>query len=180
MLAKHLIFALCFLLGTAGSSWAEQLTIDMYEVTPQGPGKKIGTIVAESSPYGVLFQPDLRGLAPPGPHGFHVHENPSCAPSEKGGKVIPGGAAGGHFDPGKTRTHAGPYGTGHLGDLPALCVEQNSTVTVPVLAPRLQLSDLPGHALVIHQGGDTYSDQPNLGGGGPRLACGVIKEEIGK
>ncbi|MEJ2032892.1 MAG: superoxide dismutase [Cu-Zn] SodC2, partial [Deltaproteobacteria bacterium] len=65
MSAKHLIFALCFLLGTAGSSWAEQLTIDMYEVTPQGPGKKIGTIVAESSPYGVLFRPDLRGLAPP-------------------------------------------------------------------------------------------------------------------
>ena len=45
-----------------------------------------------------------------------------------------------------------------------------------VVAPRLKVSDLAGHALVIHAGGDNYSDQPApLGGGGARIACGVIK-----
>jgi hypothetical protein len=29
---------------------------------------------------------------------------------------------------------------------------------------------------MIHAGGDTYSDAPEpLGGGGPRIACGVVK-----
>lgn len=176
MSARHLVFGLCFLLA-AGRAGAEQLSIDMYEVTPQGTGKKMGTIVAESSTYGVIFHPDLRGLVPPGPHGFHVHGNPSCQPAEKEGKMTPGQAAGGHFDPRKTGTHAGPYGQGHLGDLPALCVERDGRVSIPVLAPRLQLSDLRGRALVIHEGGDNYSDQPHLGGGGSRLACGVVGEE---
>jgi superoxide dismutase, Cu-Zn family len=176
MSARYLVFGLGFLLA-AGPAWAEQLTVDMHEVTAQGTGRKVGTIVAESSSYGVIFRPALRGLAPPGPHGFHVHENPSCQPAEKEGKMTPGEAAGGHFDPQKTGTHAGPYGEGHLGDLPALYVEGDGRVTIPVLAPRLQLSDLRGRALVIHEGGDTYSDEPHLGGGGARLACGVVKEE---
>lgn len=176
MSARHLVFGLGFLL-VAGSAGAEQLTVEMYEVTPQGTGKKAGVIVAESSSYGVIFHPDLRGLVPPGPHGFHVHENPSCQPAEKEGKMTPGEAAGGHFDPGKTGIHAGPYGQGHLGDLPPLYVDRAGRVTIPVLAPRLQLSDLRGHALVIHEGGDTFRDEPHLGGGGSRLACGVVKEE---
>ena len=29
------------------------------------------------------------------------------------------------------------------------------------------------HALIVHAGGDTYSDTPPLGGGGARVACGV-------
>jgi Cu-Zn family superoxide dismutase len=42
------------------------------------------------------------------------------------------------------------------------------------LAPRLKLSDLKGRALMVHMGGDNYSDKPQaLGGGGARVACGV-------
>jgi len=46
-----------------------------------------------------------------------------------------------------------------------------------VLAPRLKrLEELKGHALMVHAGGDNYADQPKpLGGGGARVACGVIK-----
>ena len=37
------------------------------------------------------------------------------------------------------------------------------------------MNDLYGRALVIHAGGDNYSDSPEpLGGGGARLACGVV------
>jgi Cu-Zn family superoxide dismutase len=45
------------------------------------------------------------------------------------------------------------------------------------LAPRIKdIQALKGHALMIHAGGDNYSDQPKpLGGGGARIACGVIE-----
>jgi Cu-Zn family superoxide dismutase len=36
--------------------------------------------------------------------------------------------------------------------------------------------DVKGRSIVIHAGGDNYSDQPApLGGGGARIACGVAK-----
>ncbi|EDQ9399748.1 superoxide dismutase family protein, partial [Salmonella enterica] len=46
-----------------------------------------------------------------------------------------------------------------------------------LLAPRLKsLSELKGHSLMIHAGGDNYSDNPaKLGGGGARFACGVVE-----
>ena len=42
-------------------------------------------------------------------------------------------------------------------------------------APNLQAKDLKGHSVMIHEGGDNYTDNPPLGGGGARIACGVIK-----
>lgn len=49
--------------------------------------------------------------------------------------------------------------------------------THPVLAPRLKsLADIKGCSIMIHAGGDNHSDEPKpLGGGGARMACGVIK-----
>ena len=44
-----------------------------------------------------------------------------------------------------------------------------------MIAPRLSMKDLPRRALVIHEAGDNQSDQPKPnGGGGERIACGVI------
>ena len=50
-------------------------------------------------------------------------------------------------------------------------------MTTPVLAPRIKdLKELQGLSLMVHVGGDNHSDHPKaLGGGGARLACGVIK-----
>lgn len=119
--------------------------------------------------------PNLTGL-PPGTHGFHVHESGNCGPQEKDGKMVPGGAAGGHWDPEGTARHAGPSGNGHKGDLPPLAVMADGTATAPVVAPRLKATDLKGKALIIHAGGDNFSDQPSpLGGGGGRIACGVAR-----
>jgi len=40
----------------------------------------------------------------------------------------------------------------------------------------LSLADFEGKALMIHAGGDNFSDTPKpLGGGGERIACGVVK-----
>jgi Cu-Zn family superoxide dismutase len=151
---------------------SSDIVIDVHYVTDQGIGKKIGTITAEQRPYGTLFTPDLTGLTP-GLHGFHLHEGDTCGPKEKDGQMVPGLAAGGHYDPEGTGAHQGPYGKGHLGDLPALYADKSGKVTLPVLAPRIRLKDLKGHALIIHSGGDNYSDDPSpLGGGGARIACG--------
>ena len=156
-------------------SWAEELAIPMHLTERDGVGKSIGTITAASSPYGTVFKPNLSGLTP-GLHGFHVHQNPECGPGVKQGKVVPGLAAGGHHDPTHKESHQGPYGDGHLGDLPALYVDENGKATHPVLAPRVKLDDLKGRSLMIHEGGDNYSDYPKkFGGGGARMACGVVK-----
>ncbi len=153
---------------------ATETVIDIYHVTHEGTETKIGAIKAEETAYGILLTPNLTGLTP-GLHGFHVHMAGNCGPMEKDGHMVAGLAAGGHFDPGKTNAHKGPYGDGHLGDLPALYVDASGTAVLPVLAPRLKLVDLSGHSLMLHEGGDNYSDAPKaLGGGGARVACGVV------
>ncbi len=84
-------------------------------------------------------------------------------------------AAGGHLDPQHTGKHSGPYtDQGDLGDLPALTVGDDSNAVLPVLAPRLKVADLKGRSLMVHAGGDNYSDSPPMGGGGARIACGII------
>ena len=155
---------------------ADQLRIPMAAVDAQGQSRDIGTVTVAETPYGLVFTPALSGLAP-GQHGFHVHQNPSCAPAMQDGKPVAALAAGGHFDPRHTGRHGAPWDDGgHLGDLPALFVDADGRAAYPVLAPKLKtLAEIRGHALMIHQGGDNHSDQPMpLGGGGARTACGVI------
>jgi Cu-Zn family superoxide dismutase len=155
---------------------ADKLQAPMALVTPAGNGKMIGTVTITESPNGLVFTPNLTDLAP-GPHGYHVHETGSCAVNEKEGKKVAAGAAGGHYDPNGTKQHLGPTGQGHLGDLPPLVVGGDGRATVPVTAPRLtKLAEVKGKALMIHAGGDNYADKPApLGGGGERIACGVIQ-----
>lgn len=166
--------ALLGLLFSAGSGAADSLNVPMHLVSADGVGKPIGNITVTQDDSGLVLTPALSGLSP-GAHGFHVHQNGSCAPATKDGKAIAAGAAGGHLDPEGRSGHGAPWGDGHLGDLPALFVAEDGQATQPVLAPRLQLSDLAGHALMIHAGGDNYADAPApLGGGGARIACGVV------
>lgn len=147
--------------------------VRLYAVSPDGVGKLVGTVHLEDSSDGLLLFPGLSGLTP-GEHGFHVHARPLCEPAEKDGKVIAAGAAGGHYDPDNTGFHAGPYGEGHLGDLPVLVVNEKGIADEKLVAPRLTVNDLSGRALVVHAGGDNYADKPKpLGGGGARVACGV-------
>ena len=155
---------------------AASITVPISLVTAQGIGQPIGNINISETPYGLLFTPALKGL-PPGIHGFHMHENASCEPAMKDGTAGAALAAGGHYDPQKTGKHLGPYAAGHLGDLPVLYVTQDGVASTPVLAPRLKnLSQVSGRALMIHTGGDNHADHPQpLGGGGVRIACGVIK-----
>lgn len=165
------------LLAVSASAMAQPaLTIKMQALDPVNGNKDVGVVEVTQSKYGLVFTPKLSGLSA-GAHGFHLHENPSCEPKEKDGKLVAGLGAGGHWDP----KHAGKHGLpwqndAHLGDLPVLIVDAGGTATTPVLAPRLKrLSQIKGLSLMIHAGGDNHSDHPApLGGGGPRMACGVI------
>jgi Cu-Zn family superoxide dismutase len=161
---------------TQAAQPGDKLQAPMALVTPAGTGKMIGTVMITESPNGLVFTPNLTGL-PAGPHGYHVHETGSCGINEKDGKKVAAGAAGGHYDPNGTKQHLGPTGTGHMGDLPPLVVGGDGRATVPVTAPRLtRLAEVKGKALMIHAGGDNYADKPApLGGGGERIACGVIQ-----
>ena len=155
--------------------FAADVVVTMNLVNEQGIGKSIGTITITEGPKGLVLTPKLTDLTP-GLHGFHVHQNPDCGAGTKDGKQVPGLAAGGHYDPAGTGKHEGHEGKGHLGDLPALTAGADGTASAAVIAPRLKMSDVKGRSLMIHAGGDNYSDQPApLGGGGARVACGVVK-----
>ncbi|MGC1306059.1 MAG: superoxide dismutase [Cu-Zn] SodC [Phormidesmis sp.] len=156
---------------------AAETIVTMNLTDETGVGEAVGTVTLKDAEYGLMITPNLTDLSP-GIHGFHVHANAACGPGEKDGKVVPGLAAGGHYDPAETGSHEGPYGDGHLGDLPPLYIDADGNATTPTLAPRLTVADVSNRALMIHLDGDNFSDEPAaLGGGGARLACGVIKLE---
>ncbi len=170
------VFAMTLLAGTA---FAASTQVDIPRVTKDGQAEKIGKVTIEETEYGLVFTPDLRGLASGG-HGFHIHAKGDCGPGPDAntGETIAAGAAGGHYDPENTGKHGMPWDkNSHLGDLPLLYVDAQGVAKTPVLAPRLKhLDQIKNRALMIHEGGDNYSDQPKpLGGGGGRMSCGVIR-----
>lgn len=172
---KHILLTLIG--GVSITTIAHAATVTIPMTLTNESQTKVGEVFATDTKYGVEFTFQLSNLTPAmksGAHGFHIHENPSCESS--------GMAAGGHLDPKKTKHHYGPYNIdGHLGDLPAIYINVDGTISVPVVAPKLKVKDILGHSLMIHNGGDNYSDEPApLGGGGSRMACGVIPNKASK
>lgn len=156
------------------------LTVSVFEVLPQEKnsiGKKLGTLHFEDTEEGLKISPNLQLLSP-GPKGFHIHQQPSCESGlDANKKWVAAGAAGDHLDPKRTGKHLGPINmAGHLGDLPTLQVNPSGIANRVMVAPKLKVADILNHSIVIHKNGDNYSDHPEkLGGGGPRIACGVLK-----
>ncbi len=160
---KTNLFLLASLLAST-QLYAAERSASIYNTQTQ---ELIGSVVFSETPSGLLITPNLEHL-PAGLHGFHLHQHANCADH--------GNDAGAHFDPQNTNNHKGPYNNGHLGDLPVLYVTDDGQAKTPTLAPHLKLSDLNDLSVMIHANGDNYSDTPPLGGGGARIACGVIKE----
>ena len=173
---SRIISGLAVALAMVGPAQAQQLAATLEAVTADGVGAPIGTVTVAPSDGGATFTVRLQGLQP-GPHGFHVHADGNCGPGHGAdGKMAAAMQAGGHWDPAGTKKHLGPDGEGHLGDLPVLEAQADGTVSATVVAPRIRdVEALRGKALMVHAGGDNYSDQPKpLGGGGARVACGVL------
>ena len=149
---RTLVLAGGLALGLASTAGAAELKATMHKITEDGVGAPIGTVTITEGQGGAVFQTDLKGL-PPGEHGFHVHQNADCGPGKN------------------------PEGNGQRGDLPVLKGKADGTADERLAAPHVKsLDELKGHALMIHEGGDNYADEPKpLGGGGGRIACGVIE-----
>jgi Cu-Zn family superoxide dismutase len=162
--------------GGTGAAYAASATVNITAIDANGVGKQIGTLHLSDTKAGLQITPLLAGL-PAADHGFHVHVNPNCGLGNgPNGQPAAGMAAGDHYDPANTGKHRGPLGEGHKGDLPVLTVDESGKATKDVVAPHLTVADVKGHSIMIHVGGDNYSDQPApLGGGGARIACGVVE-----
>ncbi|MDX1438568.1 MAG: superoxide dismutase family protein [Rubricoccaceae bacterium] len=118
----------------------------------------------------------LEGLEP-GAHGFHVHENGSCADGEDG---TPGGAAGGHFNPDSSlhgANNQNPPGR-HVGDFGNITAGESGSA-FGSFSEHIATLDGPngiiGKAIVIHGGEDDFSTQPS-GDAGVRVGCGIIED----
>jgi len=173
---RVLLTAAIALAGAYAGAEAKQLTVVISKIDDSGVGIQLGRLRLLDTRGGLRIMPALQGL-PAGTHGFHVHANPDCGVAEQNGKRTAGMAAGGHCDPDKTGKHRGPSSTeGHKGDLPPLVVDAKGRARTAMVAPRLTVDDVKGHSIMLHGGGDNFADEPApLGGGGPRIACGVVK-----
>jgi superoxide dismutase, Cu-Zn family len=115
-------------------------------------------------------------------HGIHIHANAVCA--------APFTSAGGHWDGGGTHTHGA-----HLGDLPSVLIGADGTASLTTAIARFDVSQLAGHAVILHAGRDNFGNVPvganadqytandaaattltaNTGNAGARYGCGVIE-----
>lgn len=104
-----------------------------------------------------------------------TNSSPTTSPQMPNPIATPPGnftTAGPHMGSGQ---HLGPYSNGHLGDLPVISANAQGVAHYSVLAPRLKVKDLRNHSVMIHEGGDNYYFEPDpVGGGGPRIGCGVV------
>ena len=172
MITLWLGAAAAVVLGLGSPAIAHEITIRVHEVSQAGVGADVGQVRFTDGPYGLSIEPALAGLTP-GLHGAHIHQNQECGPADKDGKAVAGGGAGGHYDPGAAACHEGPFGDGHLGDLPNLVVEGDGSARMPMLAPRLDVTAIAGRALIVHAGPDRYADDGDKGGA--RAYCGIIR-----
>ena len=107
-------------MGFSVSSWAGDTVSAPIQAT------KAGTLVSGHATFtetdqGLRIEVEISG-APPGKHGFHIHEKGDCADEGK--------AAGGHFNP-DNRPHGDLEKDGmthaHAGDLGNIVIDSNGT-----------------------------------------------------
>ena len=111
----------------------------------------------------------------PGPHGFHVHENGSCAMQDG----TPAGAAGGHHNPDDS-PHGAPDdddGERHVGDFGNIRANSDGVAEFAFSYVRDEpdFGSLEDRAVLVHGGRDDLSSQPS-GAAGARVGCGQMTD----
>ncbi|MBI2095533.1 MAG: superoxide dismutase family protein [Candidatus Omnitrophica bacterium] len=132
-----------------------------------------GTVRLEAVEEGLKITAQVEGV-PPGRHGFHIHENGSCADEGK--------AAGGHFNPDNV-PHGFPVKDGvshaHAGDMGNLEAGRDGRGALEITLPHLSFAPgrygVVGRAVILHEKEDDFS-QPT-GNAGGRIGCGVISAD---
>ena len=153
------------------AAWAKEF-MALIEAT-QSDSKINGIVLLTEKKSGVLIEASVNHLAP-GKHGFHVHENGSCADAGK--------AAGGHFNPDHTQHGYMPkkgMAHSHPGDMGNLDAGPDGHAVARVFLKGVTLKEgkyaVLGKAIIVHENADDFS-QPT-GNAGGRVACGLIEEK---
>ncbi len=151
------------------------LRATMHRLSDTGMAEPLGDIALRGVPNGIEIAVSMTDV-PTGLHGMHIHVGTSCGPNGPDGTIGRGLAAGAHYDPRNTGTHKGPGGGGHAGDLPVVYADERGNIDELFIVSKFNLNKVRGRAIIIHDGGDNYSDTPQpLGGGGGRYACGILE-----
>jgi Cu-Zn family superoxide dismutase len=158
--------------AAAPSAAGAQAVLQPAKETPGFSGRVVFTPLAGGQ---VRVVADVAGVAPPGNHGFHVHENGKCERDPSGaGKDFT--SAGGHFNPGGAMHACPDAASRHAGDLGNIVIQADGTGHLDVTTSGLALSgpaSVVGRAVILHAAADDCATQPT-GNAGGRLACGVV------
>lgn len=169
---KRVLFVLLALFCWSGTCFAKTA---VAELKPTDPSSRLkGQIKFTEEKGGVVVLGEVWN-APPGKHGFHIHEKGDCS---DGGK-----AAGGHFNP-----SGNPHGFApkdfplhcHPGDMGNFDVDTDGHGTFKLHMPELGIAgraryNIIGRSVIFHENADDFS-QPT-GNAGGRIACGIIEEK---
>jgi len=129
-----------------------------------------GDVTITETDKGIEVEVKVAGV-PTGKHGFHFHEVGNCGDE--------GNAAGGHFNPEKTKHGFLPqdgYQNAHAGDMGNIVVTPDGTGSLKQFLPGVYLTKEPsigGRAVILHDKEDDFG-QPT-GNAGGRIGCGVIE-----
>ena len=152
----------------ANPAWAGQAKAVIQGTSAES--KISGEVLMTQENGGVTVVAKLAHLTP-GKHGFHVHENGSCADAGK--------AAGGHFNPDKMAHGFMPKDGlmyAHPGDMGNLEAGADGKATLKVFLPGITLNQgryaVVGKSVIVHEKEDDFS-QPT-GNAGARVGCGLI------
>jgi len=156
---------------SSGTVWAATAKAFIDGTAPDS--KISGTVTLQDTTGGLLVEVHVQN-APPGLHGFHIHEKGDCAEM--------GDAAGGHYNPLGVKhglvTKDGFSGA-HAGDFGNMEVDRNGLGVLKIVIPELKVKDGPypvnGRAVILHEKKDDFG-QPT-GNAGGRIACGVIQAD---
>ncbi|WP_394831126.1 superoxide dismutase family protein [Pendulispora rubella] len=126
---------------------------------------------------------NIQSALPPGTagmRGLHIHQNNNCASTTGDAGAVPGGGAGGHWNP-TDSAHGYPTNTGHhVGDLGNIEIKADGTGTLTYKSKEFRVQEggmsVVGHAIVFHQQTDDGVSQP-VGNAGARPGCGVIVKD---
>jgi len=135
-------------------------------VPTKASGGNVGGAISFKTEKGhVKVTGELTGLKP-GKHGFHIHMFGDLRSPD-------GMSAGGHYNP-HGHPHGGPDSKEHHeGDLGNVEANAQGVAKVDIKATGLDLHDVVGRSIVVHQDADDLKSQP-AGNAGPRIGVGVI------
>lgn len=134
------------------------------------PSKVIGEASFSTKQEGMRVEAKIND-APPGKHGFHIHEIGNCGDK--------GNAAKGHFNPDKVKHGFLPkdgFKNAHAGDLGNITIASNRKGILSATVPGLSFSGgqyaINGLSVILHEKVDDFG-QP-VGNAGGRIGCGII------